>query len=441
MIKLSPPMSRRTLLRGAGTLMALPLMEAMVGPARVQAAPVRPKRFQVLYSPNGMQMPEFTPAGAGEEYVVSKTLRPLAPHRDKFSVITNLDHAIDGKSGHAEGCAGMLSGAQIREEDWYNLAAGPTIDQIMAQKFGRDTPIASLELGIEPPSMGGSCGGRFSCAYTNTLSWRDGKTPMPVTINPRDVFERLFGDGDNVDPRNRMDQLRRDASVLDFVMEDAARVSGRLGVEDKHKMNQYMDSVRDIEMRIQKVSNSADQGMATTDFARPSGVPEGFQEHVQMMIDLQILAMQTDSTRVGTLMLGRELSSRAYPEIGVPETHHMLSHHGNQKAKTDKLQKINELHIAQVAYYLQRLAETKDGEGSLLDTTFLLAGAILSDSNTHSGRGLPIIVGGGLVKTGQHIVMPMGTTKANMLVAIMNTFGFETDRIGDSTGSATELLA
>ncbi|RYF88555.1 MAG: DUF1552 domain-containing protein, partial [Caulobacteraceae bacterium] len=378
--------------------------------------------------------------GEGKGAALSQTLSPLQPFKDQVVVVSGLAANPKQTDRHAAGCAGFLTGAQIKNTDGYDVLCGTSIDQILARKFGDDTTLPSLELGLEQPSMTGTCVVSYSCAYTNTLSWRDATTPVPVSHNPRDVFERLFGDGDTVDAKSRMIQLKREASILDNVMDDARRVSSRVGIEDNRKLDQYMEAVRDIEKRIQKASTS-DKGMVTADIARPAGVPESFEEHCRMMIDLQVLAMQTDMTRVSTFMIGRELSNRAYPQLDVPEAHHMLSHHVNDPVKMAKVQRINQLHMEQIAYYMKRMHETKEADGSLLDNTLILAGAGFGDPNSHDTTRMPTLVAGGLSKGGQHFMAPPGSTRSNILVAALHTMGVEQAVVGDSTSPLTEVIA
>ena len=296
-------------------------------------------------------------------------------------------------------------------------------------------------MGLEPPSLVGSCDSGYSCAYTNTLSWSSASTPLPVTINPREVFERLFGDGDSLDAKSRLAQLRRQASILDFVAQDAKRLSHTMGADDKKKLDEYLTSVRDIEKRIQKVEQGGNEATALPAYARPSGVPDGFEDYAHMMIDLQVLAMQADMTRVSTFMIGREVSGRSYPEIGVPDAHHPLSHHGNDPEKIAKLTKINTLHMEQVAYYLKRMSETKEGEGNLLDHTLVLAGASLADPNRHDHRDLPVLVAGGLIKGNRHVQVAKDTPMTNMMLSLMDTLGVHQDKLGDSTGRLAEFVA
>jgi len=440
MIKMSNPMNRRTLLRGAGVALSLPVLEAMVPTAKAADAVKQAKRFQAFYLPNGMMMEDWTPEAEGKDYALSRTLSPLQPFKDKITVVSGLGAPPHQTDRHAAGCAGFLTGAHIKNTDGYDVLCGTSIDQMLARTIGRETTLPSLELGLEQPSMTGTCVVSYSCAYTNTLSWRDETTPIPVTHNPRDVFERLFGDGDTVDPRSRLVQLKREASILDFVMDDARRVSQRVGIEDNRKLDQYMDAVRDIELRIQKASNS-DRGVVTTDLERPSGVPDSFKDHIRLMIDLQVIAMQTDLTRVGTFMIGRELSNRAYPELDVPDAHHMLSHHINDPIRMAKVQKINQYHMEQFAYYLQRMIETKEAGGSLLDNTFVMIGAGFGDPDRHDITKMPTVVAGGLAQGGQHFSANIGSTRTSVLVAALQKMGIENAVVADTSSPLTEVIA
>ena len=447
MIIKSKALGRRTILRGMGTVMALPVLEAMSTSAKAaeQASAAR-KRLQVIYTPNGMMMQNWTPTAEGVGYETTPILKPLDAHRANFSVYSNLSHVQaealgDGAGDHGRCCGSFLTGVHVKKTEGADITSGTSMDQLVAKQFGEQTQIPSLELGLEPPSLVGSCDSGYSCAYTNTLSWSTPNTPLPVTINPREVFERMFGDGDSLDAKSRLAQLRRQASILDFVAADAKRMSGKLGAADKQKLDEYLTSVRDIEHRIQKVEQGGSGAVALPAYSKPSGVPDGFQDHIHMMIDLQILAMQADITRVGTLMVGREVSGRSYPEIGVPDAHHPLSHHGNDPEKIAKLTKINTLHMEQVAYWFKRMKETKEGNGTLLDTTLLIAGASLADPNRHDHRNLPLIVGGGLVVGGRHVVAPKDTPVTNMMLGAMDTLGVHADKIGDSTGRFAVLSA
>ena len=441
------PMGRRTVLRGMGATLALPLLEAMMTSASAAETAAKARmRLQVIYMPNGMMMPNFTPAQKGDGYALTPILKPLEPYREKFTVISGLAHKQaealgDGGGDHGRSCGSYLTGVHVKKTEGADITSGPSLDQIVAQQFSEQTQIPSLELGLDPPSLVGSCDTGYSCAYTNTLSWRTASTPLPVTINPREVFERIFGDGDSLDAKTRLVRLRRQASILDSVAEDARHLSGSMGADDKKKIEEYMQSIRDIERRIQKMDQGGPSAAALPAYARPSGIPDSFEEYARMMIDLQVLAYQADMTRVGTFMVGREVSGRSYPEIGVADAHHPLSHHGNDPEKIAKLTKINVLHMEQVAYYLKRMSETKDGEGTLLDHSLLLAGASLADSNTHQHTNLPVIVAGGLVKGNRHMVVSDDTPMTNLMLSMMDTLGVKQDRLGDSTGRLAGLTA
>lgn len=439
-------MGRRAVLRGMGTTLALPLLDAMVTSASAaEAAQAARKRLQVIYMPNGMTMQNWTPATAGEGYELTPILQPVAAYRDKFVVISGLDHAQaealgDGAGDHGRCCGSYLTGVHVKKTEGADLASGVSMDQLVAKQFGEQTQIPSLELGLEPPSLVGSCDTGYSCAYTNTLSWSSANTPLPVTVSPRDVFERLFGDGDSLDAQSRLAQLRREASILDFIADDAKRMSANMGATDKQKLDEYLTSVRDVEKRIQKMEQGGGNMAALPDYARPSGTPDGFADHARMMIDLQVLAAQADLTRVSTFMLAREVSARSYPEIGVPDGHHPLSHHGNDPEKLAKLTKINILHMEQVAYYLKRMSETKELDGTLLDHTLLLCGAALADPNRHEHRNLPTLVAGGLVKGNRHLVADKGTPMTNLMLAAMDRLDVHVDKIGDSNGRLAGLV-
>jgi hypothetical protein len=435
------PIGRRTLLRGLGASLALPLLEGMIPSVKAAEAAAAVKRMQVIYLPNGMIMQNWTPAELGENYTISPTLKPMEPFRDKFVVIKNLDHVQaealgDGAGDHARSCGTFLTGVHVYKSESV-LLNGPSMDQIVARKLGRDTQIASMELGLDQPSMVGGCDSGYACAYNNTMSWTGPKTPLPITVNPRTVFERMFGDGDLPDAVTRRRQLLRQASLLDFVAEDAKRFSSNLGATDKQKLDEYVTAVRDVERRIQMAE--AQNAVALPEMARPSGIPESWSAYARMMIDLQVLAMQADLTRVGTFMFGRENGATSYPETGVPDGHHPLSHHQNNPEKMANLSKINVYQVEQVAYYFKRMSETKNGEASLLDSTYVIAGASLADPNRHEHRDLPIIVGGGGIKGNRHIdakSIPM----TNMLLTLMDQMGVNEEKLGDSSGRMTGLV-
>ncbi|WP_067734816.1 DUF1552 domain-containing protein [Novosphingobium naphthalenivorans] len=439
------PLSRRTVLRGSATAMALPFLEAMMPSARAADIGARPKRLQVFYSPNGMTMPEYRPTGEGADFTLPSTLEPLEAHKDSIAVFTGLGHPQaaamgDAAAGHGRSCPAFLTGTHVKQTEGPDIRAGTSMDQVFAAHLGDATQIPSMELSIDLPSMAGSCDINYSCAYTNGISWLTPTVPLPVEANPRAVFERLFGDGEALDEKSRLARLRKQASILDFVMEDTARLSGKLGMEDRHKLDEYLDATRAIEKRIQRAESSPPPAQAAS-MTQPAGIPDDFAEHVKLMIDLQILAMQADMTRVGTFMIGRELSNRTYPEIGVPDSHHMLSHHGNNPEKMKQLAKINRYHMTFFAYALQRMKDTKDGEGSLFDRTLVIRGSAFGDSNQHDFMDLPIVVSGGLVKGGRHVKVEHGTTMSNLLLAGLNLLDVPATSFGDSTGPLKELLS
>jgi hypothetical protein len=443
MIITRKPLARRTLLRGLGTVMALPLLESMVSTSKAADEAHSIKRLQVFYTPNGMIMQNYVPAQVGNDYAMTPILQPLAPYRDRMIVLTGLAHRNgnalgDGPGDHGRSCGSFLTGVHPKKTEGYDIQSGVSMDQIVAKEFGKSTQIASLELGVDAPSLVGSCDSGYSCAYTNTLSWATPTQPLPVSVNPRDVFERLFGDGDSLDPASRAAELRRNSSILDFIRDDARRMDSRLGANDKKKMDEYLTSIRDVEARIQKAERS---DVALPAMVRPAGIPDSFQDHARLLIDLQIVALQADLTRVGTLMLGREVSNRSYPEIDVPDAHHSMSHHGNDPEKIAKLTKICAYHMEQFAYLLGRMSETKHGDVSLLDTALVLEGPSLGDPNVHDHMNLPLILAGGLIKGGRHIAVEKDTPACNLLVSMMQVLGVPQDRFGDSTGPLSMLTA
>lgn len=442
MIVRRAPLSRRTVLRGLGTTLALPFLEAMMPSAKAADIAQRPKRLQVFYTPNGMTMAEYRPVGTGADFTLPQTLAPLEPHRKDLLFVTGLGHPQaaafgDRPAGHGRSCPAFLTGAHAKQTEGPDIRCGVSMDQVFAAHLGEATQLPSLELGIDQASLLGSCDINYSCAYTNGISWATPTVPLPVTANPRDVFERLFGDGEALDETSRLAQLRRQSSILDFVREDAARLSGALGMEDRHKLDEYLDATRAIEKRIQRAQGApaaSAQGPQGTPMQAPAGIPDDFATHVKLMIDLQVLALQADLTRVGTFMIGREISNRTYPEIGVPDSHHMLSHHGKNPDKMAKLALINRYHMTFFAYMLQRLKDVRDGEGSLLDTMLVLRGSAFGDSNDHDFMDLPVIVGGGLVSGGRHLTVAQGTSMSDLMLAGLNLLGVPATKFGDSSG-------
>ncbi|HVY32928.1 MAG TPA: DUF1552 domain-containing protein [Caulobacteraceae bacterium] len=430
--KLSLP--RRALLRGLGASVALPLLDAME-PALARAAdkiaPV--KRLASVYAPNGMSMDYWTPKTTGT-LELSPIMQPLAPFHDRLLALSGLNGPMkNASSPHARASTAILTGTPPARTPGGAGMAGVSLDQIVARQFGEQTQLPSLELGLDPLDAAGVCEA-MPCIMCNTLSWRTPTLPLAPENNPRLVFERLFGDAGSTQSAARTAHMRRDRSILDFVTAQAAVLQQRLGPGDRSRLAEYLDGVRDIEVRIQKAEAQGARDMPVVD--QPSGIPATFEEHAKLMHDLQVLAFQSDLTRVITFMYGREFSGRTYPEIGVPEGHHPLSHHQNDPDKLAALAKVNTYHVKMFAYLLDRLSNTKDGDGSLLDHVLLTYSAGMSDSNVHSSLGVPVMLVGGSnqgIKGGRHLTYN-GESTADLLVAIMDKLGLPTDRIGVSQG-------
>jgi hypothetical protein len=434
-------MPRRTFLRGAGAAVALPLLDAMV-PAlsRTALAATPPRRLGFIYIPNGAAMPYWKPKGDGPALELSPSLQPLAPFKNQVVVPTGLSHKQaealgDGNGDHARAQTVWLSGTHPKWTEGADVRNGVTADQLAAQRLGADTPLMSLELGLEQNYLVGNCDNGYSCVYLNTMSWRNDTTPLPVEVDPRVLFERMFGDGGSA--ANRRARLREDQSLLDWVTSDIARLQGRLGATDRAKVDEYLDAVREIERRIQ-VSEKQNGASVLQLPDRPVGIPESYDEYAKLMLDLLALAYQTDTTRVFTLMLGREESLRTYPEIGITEAHHPLSHHGGDPEKLRKAHMLNTYHLTLFAHFLAKLQSTPEGDGTLLDRTLLLYGSGMSDGNQHNHHDLPLVLVGGaaMVKGGRHLPFAAGTPMNNLLLAMLDKVGVRPDRFGDATGTA-----
>jgi hypothetical protein len=426
---------RRTVLRGLGTALALPLLDAMV-PAlsalrNTAANPVR--RLGVVYTPNGMMMDSWTPATEGAGFAFKTIMKPLEPFADRLLVLSGL-HGVDGEGPHARASTRFLTGVPSKQADGSDLHAGVSMDQLVGRVHGQHTQFASLELAIDGRDFAGSCDDGFSCAYTNTIAWSGESTPLPMENNPRVVFERLFGDTGSTDPAVRRRRLSKDASLLDSVTARVADLQRGVGTQDRAKLSQYLDAVRDIERRIQKAEAQSTHGLSLMN--QPAGVPATFGEHVRLMFDLQALAYQTDLTRVTTFMLGREITGRTYAEIGVPDAHHPISHHQSDQEKFVKLAKINTYHVTLFAEFLEKLRSTADGDGTLLDHVMIVYGAGMADPNSHASKNLPItLVGGGLgAPGGRHLRYSADTPLANLHLTLMDRMGVQIDTLGHSTG-------
>src|SRR4051794_15557045 len=388
---------RRALLRGLGATLALPLLDGMV-PALTawQKSAAKPvNRFGVMYIVNGMIMDKWTPATTGANFALSPTLGSLAPFRDRLTVLSGLACTpTPGRPGgaHAKASTRFLTDVSPPTSETF-LDAGVSVDQLIARETGRYTQLASLELAIESGETAGACDVGFACAYTNTISWRSANTPLPTQNNPRAVFERLFGDTGSTDPKARLSRIKQDRSVLDSVIEEASTLQGTLGRGDRVKLVEYLDSIRDVERRIQKAEEQSNRELPVID--HPAGVPATYDEHVRLMCDLQVLAYQADLTRVITFMLGREFSGVTYPQIGVPDAHHPVTHHQQEPEKVAKVAKINAYHVTQLAYLLEKLRSTPDGAGSLLDHSIIVYGTGMGDCNAHDPRNIPVLLAGG----------------------------------------------
>ena len=435
MIVTKKAVSRRTVLRGLGVSVALPLLDAMVPaltPRARAATPIR--RLSVVYVPNGVVMSGWTPATEGRDFALTPILKPLAAFRDRMVVISGLQNGPPDYAVHGAASTRFLTTFLPQPSSGTVVEAGVSADQIAAQAFGRETQLASLELSLDAP-FAGVCDVGSSCVYTDTIAWRSPTTPLPMEHNPRAVFERLFGEADTTDPKARLARLAARKSLLDSVSESLADFRRGLGGSDRRKVDEYVEAVRDVERQIQRVEEQGARELPS--FERPTGVPATFPEHARLMFDLQVLAFQSDLTRVITFMLGRELTGRTHPEIGVPDGHHPMSHHQDDPAKLAKLTHVSTHHATQLAYYLDRLRSTPDGDGTLLDRLLVLYGGGMSDGNAHAPDNLPVLLVGGAgerLAGGRHLRVPSTTPIANLHATILPMLGVDIDRFGNSTG-------
>jgi hypothetical protein len=436
-------LSRRTFLQAAGATMALPMLESMVPALTAQAktAAAASSRLGFIYLPHGAIMDRWTPAKEGTGFEFTPILQPLEKFRDQLNVVSGFGHAAaDSSAVHSLSPTTWLSGVRPKATQGMDAFAGITADQFAAQAIGQDTMLPSLEIGTEDHSgLIGSCDRDYGCIYMNTLSWRTPTTPLPMEINPRKVFERLFGRGGSTE--ERIAQSKEDRSILDLFTKQAADLQKKLGAQDRTAIDNYMESVREVERRVQRMTMEG----AASDVAipsAPSGIPYSYEDHVSLMYDLMLLAYQANVTKVVTYMLAREISNRTYQMVGVSDGHHAISHHSNQAAKMDKNVKIQTYHTTLFSRFLDKMAATRDGDGSLLDHTILLFGSNMSNSNAHNHYPLPnLVIGGGAgtLKGGRHIRYADRTPMNNMLLAILNKAGVKMDKMGDSTGVMGEL--
>jgi Protein of unknown function (DUF1552) len=441
MIVTKKALPRRTILRGMGATLALPLLDAMVPSMTAMAAtPANPvRRLGFVYMPMGANIALWTPPGSGRLDELSPTLSSLASVKDQLTVLTNMELKNSYPGTHATSNAGFLSAAKAKWTESTDYHLGTTVDQIAAKQIGGETRLPSLELSMDLLSTVGQCDNGYACVYQNNLSWSSPTTPLPSEAHPRVAFERLFGDGGSAS--DRLADLRKKASLLDFVSEDIARLQRRLGPGDRSKVSQYLDSVREVERRIQKAESST-QGSAMPDLDRPVGVPAAYADHARLMFDLQVLALQADVTRVITFQLARETSTRTYPEIGVPDPHHPTTHHGNNPEKLAKMAKINAFHVSLFAYFLEKLRAVPDGDGTLLDHTVYLYGSGMGNPDVHDHVNLPILVAGGAgkLKGGRHLRYKEPVPLANLHLSLLDKVGVRLDAFSDSTGKIPEIL-
>jgi len=436
-------LERRTFLRGLGAAFALPVLDAMIpafaAPGNAAQAPVR---TSFVYVPNGIVMDNWTPKRAGKAFEIPRTLKPLEPFRDQMLVVSglmdnNANALGDGGGDHARAAASFLTAAHPKKTGGSDIHVGMSADQVIAQANSTETRLASLELGLDDSRVVGHCDSGYSCAYTNSISWRTPSTPLPPEANPRVIFERLFGDVDtSLDAATRVRRERYRKSLLDMARDEAQKLTGTLGPSDRRKVDEYLDAIREIERRIEKAETDGRKFSPTID--KPAGIPAAFAEHAKLLFDLQFVAFQTDLTRVATMVIGREGSVRTYDEIGVSDPHHPLSHHRNMPEALDKLTKINTFHVELFSQFIARLKATQDGDGSLLDHAMILYGCGIADSNRHTHEMLPVLVmggGNGSITTGRHMALEKDTPVANLFLAMMNRTGMKRDSFGDSTGA------
>lgn len=440
---------RRTFLKGVGTTMALPLLEAMAPVAKSLAgektAAGFPARMAFVYVPNGVDMESWTPSTLGTEYELTPVLQPLAAHKQDFSVLSGLAHTKarangDGAGDHARANATFLTGKQAKKTAGADIRVGISVDQVAANKVGQQTRLPSLELSCDKSRQAGACDSGYSCAYQFNLAWKSDATPLPPEVDPRLVFDRLFSNfnsSENAESREIRDRYNK--SILDFVLEDANRLKSKLGKTDQRKLDEYMSAVRDLEKRIEQANKFAAN---LPDYRKPVGIPQEYENHIRLMYDLMAVAFQTDTTRISTFLVAHDGSNRAYPQIGISDGHHDLSHHGNDPVKKSKIAAINTFHTQQFAYFLEKLKSIKEGEGTLLDNCMIVYGSGIADGNRHAHHDLPVLMAGrgaGTIKPGRHVKYPTETPMANLYISMLERMGVKVDHFGDSTGKITDL--
>lgn len=442
--------SRRTALKGLGTAVALPLLDAMLPAAALAggAAPsaAAPLRMVFWFVPNGVHMPDWTPATEGTDFELPSILEPLAPHKDRLLVLSGLTHDKarangDGPGDHARSAACFLTGCQPFKTHGANIRVGVSADQVAAQEVGHTTRFPSLELGCERGLQAGNCDSGYSCAYSSNISWRTESTPMGKEVNPRLVFERLFASElKDEASQSRFERQRYQRSVLDYVREDARRLQNRLGRTDRRKLDEYLTAVREIEQRIARAEHESASELP--EFETPEGIPQEYAQHIRLMADLQVLAFQTNLTRIATFMLANEGSNKPYPFIGVSDGHHDLSHHGNDEEKQARISKINRFHMEHFAYFVDRLRKIPEGESNVLDNSMIVYGSGIGDGNRHNHDDLPILLvggGAGTLTPGRHLRYGKETPLNNLYLSMLDRMGVEVEVLGDGNGRLENL--
>jgi hypothetical protein len=429
---------RRTFLRGVGATVALPFLDAMVPAMKAQSSSSGAPRFAAVYIGNGANMPEWTPKTDGSNFEMSPILKGIEEYRDRMAVFTNLDNFPGTDQGdvggqHPRAAPAFMSGTHARATEGADLQAGTTIDQLIAAKICTDTKLPSLELTVDRIDVVGACDHGYACAYMNCMSWRTPTTPLPSETNPRFVFERMFGVGSTAE--ERLARAKEDRSILDGLTQEIAAFRRKLGPDDRVKVGEYFDAVRDVEQRIVK-AESTNSDFSVPD--QPVGIPATFKEYMELLFDLKVLAFQADITRVGTTMMARENTSRAYPELDVPDAHHSISHHGNNPEKLASYAKINTYHIQMLNYFLKKLDSIQDGDATLLDRTVVLYGSGMSDGNVHNNLKVPVMVVGGKalgIRGNRHTRYPDRTPLSNLMLGLTDRYGVQMEKFGDSTAA------
>lgn len=455
-MKRSHLLNRRTVLRGLGTAIALPWMECMLPAPGLATASTRlggasqaaPLRMAFLYVPNGIHMPDWTPERDGARYAMPKSLEAIADHREDFSILSGLTlngaRALgDGGGDHARSVASFLTGAHPKKTDGADIRNGMSVDQLAAERIGTNTRLRSIELGMEPSAPAGRCDSGYSCVYTSNMSWRTETSPVAKEVNPQAVFDRLFGSPEEVDnARGRTNRDLYRKSILDMVSDDANSLRRELGINDQRKLDEYLYAIRQIERQLESVDLLEGEEVGAPDYPRPAGVPEAFDEHISLLMDMMVLAFQTDTTRIASLMFANAGSNRSYRQIDVNDGHHNLSHHGNSSSKQEKIATINRYHIGLFKHFLERLSEVREGDGRLIDNCMVVYGSGISDGNRHNHDDLPILLAGhgaGNLSPGRHIRFDDQTPLTNLYLTMLQNMDVRIDAFSDSTGTLSTL--